>query len=147
MLACLDSALPEDVLIRVSGTRSQFSRACEIVRGRPANRVSNDCGKLAWDEVDKLVASAACVIGNNSGIVHLAALYGVPTLCIFGGSHPRREWHPLSDQLILVSRAIACSPCQLDLAADCPYGKRCLEAIEPGPVADRILEIVASGHA
>ena len=143
LLARLDSALPADVAVRVTGTRSQFARACEIVRGRSAERVVNHCGKLAWSEVERLVADAACVVGNNSGIAHLASFCGTPTVCVFGGSHPRREWYPLGKELTLVSRAIACSPCQLDAASDCPYGKMCLQAIEPDLIARQVLSIVA----
>jgi ADP-heptose:LPS heptosyltransferase len=34
------------------------------------------------------------VISNNSGVAHLAAACGAPTLTIYSGSHQPQEWGP-----------------------------------------------------
>lgn len=128
--------LPQDEPIRIVGTANQKLGANEIVRGHPAPRVVNECGRLAWPELIERLEQARCVIGNNSGIAHLSGHLGVPTVCIFGGSHQRREWHARGPSVIIVSRAIGCSPCQLDHGSVSPYGKACLRQIEPEAVAD-----------
>ena len=125
----------DDLMVRVIGTKSQKLRACDIVRDFDSSRVLNDCGRSSWPEVVEKVRSAACVIGNNSGIAHLAASFGVPTVCVFGGSHQRLEWRPLGFNVIVVTRSIACSPCHLDHGASCKYDKLCLDRIEPAVVA------------
>ena len=124
-----------DGLIRVIGTRSQATRAAGIVRPYDATRVVSLCGHLMWDEVVAEIREAACVIGNNSGVTHLAGWLGVPTVCVFGSSHQRTEWRPLGFSARTLSRAIGCAPCHLHAARDCPYGKACLEQIEPEEVA------------
>lgn len=125
--------------VRIVGTPSQRTRADAIVRTHPADRVTNDCGRLSWPEVAAGLRSAACVIGNNSGIAHLAGHYGVPTVCIFGGSHQRLEWRPLGANVVLLSRAIGCSPCHLDHGGRCGYGLACLGEIRPATVAAAVV--------
>jgi lipopolysaccharide heptosyltransferase III len=44
-------------------------------------------------EVQKLIASAALFIGNDSGPAHIAAAFGVPAVVIFGASDPA-IWGP-----------------------------------------------------
>lgn len=121
--------------VRIVGAPGQRLRACEIVRSFDPDRVANDCGRAAWPETVARLRSAACVIGNNSGIAHLAARLGAPTVCVFGGSHQRREWRPLGFDVVVVSRAIACSPCHRHRAASCPHDLACLREIAPAAVA------------
>lgn len=53
------------------------------------------------------IAGARLYIGNDSGIAHLAAATGVPTLALFGPSSPR-TWGPRGqDVTILVSQPLA----------------------------------------
>ncbi len=132
-----------DGLIRVVGTAGQRLRANAIVRSYPADRVRNDCGRLSWPAVVAELRRASCVIGNNSGIAHLAGSFGVPTVCIFGGSHQRLEWRPLGFNVTLLSRSIGCSPCHLDHGARCGYGLACLTGISPDEVADATLAAIA----
>ncbi len=130
-------------LIRVIGTPSQRLRTNAIVRPHPADRVRNECGRMPWPAVVEELRRASCVIGNNSGIAHLAGSFGVPTVCIFGGSHQRLEWRPLGFNVTLLSRSIGCSPCHLDHGGRCGYGLACLADISPAEVAEAALATMA----
>ena len=132
LIGKLIEARPERV--HVVGAPGQSIRARDLVRPFDSSRVVNDCGTLEWGALTGLVRGAGCVIGNNSGIAHLAAFSGVPTLCIFGGAHQRNEWRPIGPKVTLLSRALACSPCGLHTAAACPFGVACLEQIDPETV-------------
>jgi ADP-heptose:LPS heptosyltransferase len=134
-----------DGAIHVIGAPDQRIRAGEIVRPFDPRRVVNDCGRTPWAETMERIRSAACVVGNNSGIAHLAAFAGVPTLCIFSGAHQRLEWRPIGGNVVTLSRAIVCSPCHLHHAVDCPYGLACLDQIRPETVfeaVERLLDAV-----
>ena len=124
--------------VRVIGTTGQRLGACEIVRRYPADRVVNECGRLAWGKVLVMLRAAACVIGNNSGIAHVSGHYGTPTVCVFGGSHQRLEWRPRGPHMVVLSRLIGCSPCHLDHRGASPYGKACLWDIQPEEVRDAV---------
>ena len=129
-------------LIHVVGAPNQAPRAHEIVRPFPSSRVINQCGRGSWDETNALIRGAACVIGNNSGIAHLAAFEGVPTICVFGGAHQRLEWRPIGENVVTLSRAIVCSPCHLHHAAHCPFGMACLEQIAPDLVFETAMKLI-----
>jgi ADP-heptose:LPS heptosyltransferase len=143
MIGLLLPKLPSGAMVRVIGTRGQRTGANEIVRQFPADRVVNDCGAIAWDDVLAMLQSAACVIGNNSGIAHLAGMYGVPTVCVFGGSHQRSEWRPLGANVVVLSRVIGCSPCHLDHNMSCPFDKACLREITPEEVTRVVIATMA----
>lgn len=132
--------------IRIIGTASQRARAAAIVRPYPTDRVVNECGRLSWPQVITTLRSAACIIGNNSGIAHLGGYYGVPTICIFGGSHQRLEWRPLGFNVVLLSRSIGCSPCHLDHGSRCPYGLACLQEISPAEVAAAVSSAIGAAR-
>lgn len=123
-----------DGVVHVVGAPGQRIRAGEIVRSFDSRRVINECGRTVWGVTMDRIRSAACVIGNNSGIAHLAAFAGVPTICIFSGAHQRLEWRPVGNNVVTLSRAIVCSPCHFHHARDCPYGLACLDQISPEAV-------------
>ena len=142
LIGLLLERVADDVRIHVTGAPSQKLRGCEIVRPHPPARVANDCGRHSWDDVLGLLRTADCVISNNSGVGHLGGYFGVPTVCIFGGSHQRLEWRPLGRSVVVVSRVIGCSPCHLDHGGRSPYDKACLREIAPHAVAEVVAGIM-----
>jgi len=87
-----------------------------------------------FQELLSVLGSAVIYIGNDSGVSHLAAFLGVPTLVIFGPSDPDR-WRPFGDHVRIVKAASPCSPCFGTDRPDCPE-RNCLEEIN----SDRIVE-------
>jgi len=45
-----------------------------------------------------------CYLGNDSGITHLAAMLGVPTIALFGPSDPA-TWRPVGPEVIVLQEA------------------------------------------
>jgi ADP-heptose:LPS heptosyltransferase len=54
--------------------------------------------------------SAGGYIGNDSGVSHLAAFLGLPSVVIFGPADPRR-WKPLGQRVQIVQPELNCQPC------------------------------------
>jgi heptosyltransferase III len=52
-------------------------------------------------ELGSWIQGARLYIGNDSGITHLAAAVGAPTLALFGGSSPR-NWAPRSNNVMVL---------------------------------------------
>ena len=78
-------------------------------------------------------------IGNDSGISHLAAFTGVPTVVIFGPSSPKR-WKPFGRSVEAVRPETDCSPCFETGKADCREMK-CLEGTTPDMVINALFKI------
>lgn len=124
----------------IVGTRSQRARADRLVRGFSAVRVINTCGQIKWSEVIAVVSSAACVVANNSGIAHLAAMHGRWTLCIFGGAHQWLEWIPRGPRVVLITRMTRCAPCEIGDKL-CPNEIVCMSDLTPEAVYKSFLDI------
>ncbi len=76
--------------LAVFGAPGEEAQAAPLCKALPAERVIDLVGKL------DLLTSAACLercsffIGNDSGLMHLSAAVGTPTLGLFGPSSERR---------------------------------------------------------
>lgn len=125
-----------DARVTFVGSRPQRIPVNEMLRALPPDRFRNLCGRTSWSATAELLAAADCVVANNSGIAHLAAKLGVPTVCVFGASHNPYEWMARGPHVATVTKRTSCSPCALGRAPDCPFDKRCLREIPPGLVFD-----------
>ncbi|HLE62686.1 MAG TPA: glycosyltransferase family 9 protein [Pyrinomonadaceae bacterium] len=66
---------------------------------------------LSLPEVSALAARARLFVGNDSGIAHIAAAMGVPSVVIFGSSN-RAHWQPLAKAPAeVVFEEMPCQPC------------------------------------
>ncbi len=52
-------------------------------------------------EVAQQLQQCKCYLGNDSGITHLAAMLGVPTVALFGPSDPA-TWHPVGPSVRVI---------------------------------------------
>jgi ADP-heptose:LPS heptosyltransferase len=132
---CLERA---DFRFRILGAPEQTQLANVLVRSLPGDRVVNDCGRLPWPEVEAAIQGARIVIGNNSGLAHLASQLGVPTLVVFSGTVSFVEWMPRGPLVSILYNQTVCSPCRTLL---CPHDKRCLREITPERVYAKLMEL------
>jgi heptosyltransferase-2 len=95
------------------------------------------------------MATAGVAISNDSGLMHIAAAIGTPTMGIFGPTSPYL-WAPLNGlaATILQTKAeLSCQPCQRTTCTMNDH--RCMRDIEPSYVVDvahRLL-VSASGSS
>jgi len=78
--------------IFIVGGSAERSLAEEIlVRVRDGGGVAVDAVALPLEEVAALLARCRCYIGNDTGVLNMAAALGVSAIGLFGGSAPL--WH------------------------------------------------------
>lgn len=94
-------------------------------------------------QVASLLNSCRCYIGNDSGMTHLAAAVGVPTVALFGPSDPE-IWGPRGKKVAIVRKELDCSPCSREELERCAY-QRCLELIEVEEVIERARGLMNRG--
>lgn len=78
-------------------------------------------------EAAAVLARAALYVGNDSGMTHLAALLGVPTVALFGATDPR-VWSPRGRRVEIVAGTAPCAPCEPEERRRCP-DNICLKSI------------------
>jgi lipopolysaccharide heptosyltransferase II len=91
----------------------------------------------------KLLRKSRLFIGNDSGMMHLAAMVGVPILGIFGPGNPETSgpYIEMKKQEV-VTKNFSCSPCKQKFFKECKpsplYKPYCLEDITVKDVHDAV---------
>ena len=129
----------------VVGGPGEKALAAEIVAGggaRARDLTGNDLrnGILA-------MAAASVAISNDSGLMHIAAALGTPTMGIFGPTSPY-HWAPLNGlaATVLTKTSVPCQPCHRPVCTMNDH--RCMRDIAASDVvetAQRVLREAARG--
>jgi len=77
--------------------------------------------------VVRVLQRSGCFLGNDSGVTHLAAYLGLPTVALFGPSSPLR-WSPVGRNVTVVRGVNDCPPCFETAQSNCE-DPRCLSEI------------------
>ena len=86
-----------------------------------------------------LCSSARLSLCNDSGLAHLSAATGAPTVVVFGSTSS--AWSaPLGSRVRVIQHAPPCSPC---FQRTCRIGYRCLAAVSPREVLDACVAVAA----
>jgi heptosyltransferase-2 len=139
-------ALKIDRPVLVLGSAKEHDIAEEITRIANAQQPGH-CHNLAGNtnlvQAFALIANAHRVVSNDSGLMHVAAAFGVPQVAVYGSSSPEHT-PPLNDRARVVwlrvdpnyQPPLACAPCY---ERTCPLGHmRCLEDVS----AERVYKLL-----
>ena len=111
------------------------AEGCEQIRAQAPELCRNLAGQTSLIDAFALIAGAGHVVSNDSGLMHVAAAFGVPQVALFGSSSPMHT-PPLSDRARVVwlkqdpgyVPPLDCSPC---FQRECPLGHfRCLNDVK-----------------
>jgi heptosyltransferase-2 len=117
---------------------------CEAIRALAPDRCRNLAGATSLLEALALIAGAGHMVSNDSGLMHVAAAFGVPQVALFGSSSPLHT-PPLNEraQVVWLKQdpsylpPLDCSPC---FQRECPLGHfRCLNDVS----AERVRGLLA----
>ena len=96
-----------------------------------AARAVDLTGRTSLGGFAALLASAALLVGNDSGPAQLAAAVGCPAVTLFLAGDPAR-WSPPDPRYRPLAAGVACQPCGHQA---CPIDFRCALDLAPGRVA------------
>jgi heptosyltransferase II len=124
--------------VLVCGAASERD-VCDGVASASGPQARSLAGVTSLPVQGALCARAALIVSNDSGLAHLAAAAGSPTVVVFGSTSS--AWTaPIGPRVCVVQRAPVCSPC---FARDCAIGYACLDAVEVDMVTSAAGELVA----
>jgi len=105
---------------------AEGQRADRLAPLWPKNRLEL-ARNLALTRLAELLQSASAFIGHDSGITHLAAALGIPTLALWGPTNPS-VWRPLGPNVRLLANPGGISALEVEAVLDA-----CLELIQKRP--------------
>ena len=138
----LARALDRPAVLLGSGKEAPL---CDEIAAAAPGKCINLAGKTSLADAFAVISAAHAVISNDSGLMHVAAAFGVPQVALFGSSSPLHT-PPLNDKAHVIwlkdnplyQPPLDCSPC---FQRECPLGHtRCLVDIAP----ERVLSALSS---
>lgn len=120
-------------------------KICQLSKGHTANL----CGKTSLADLMALMQHLKLFITNDSGPMHIATAFDVPTLAIFGPTTRELGFFPYGEgHRVMEVKDLACRPCALHGGRKCPQGHfKCMRDILPDRVFENAKEmLLAHGY-
>src|SRR3989338_3208413 len=100
-------------------------------------------GKTSITQLGALIKKAACVITNDSALLHLGSYLNVPLVAIFGPTN-QAKYGPWSERSVIVKKDIFCRPCE---KAQCKYlNLKCMQLIGVEDVLRQVRNILSDSQ-
>jgi len=130
--------------IIIFGGPSEVAMANEIEESLKAWHVQNYvnlAGKTNIQELCSNIGGCSLFITNDSGPMHVAAAYKVPTVAIFGPTKYKETSQWENEKSKIVRHEMDCSPC---MKRECPLGHHeCMTTITASEVIEAVKELGA----
>jgi heptosyltransferase II len=140
-----------DLPVLLLGSAKEADLCEEIaapVNARQARKCLNLAGKTSLTLALYAIAATKKIVSNDSGLMHVAAAFGVPQVAVFGSSSPIHT-PPISEKAVVLwlkneagyQPPLDCAPC---FKRECPLPKhqghlRCLRDISPARILHLML--------
>ena len=128
--------------IIIFGGPNEVEMANEIeenLKKRNVTNYSNLAGKTNIEELCSNIAGCSLFITNDSGPMHVAAVYQVPTVSIFGPTKYKETSQWSNEKSKIVRHEMECSPC---MKRECPLGHHdCMKTITADEVVNAVKEL------
>ncbi len=125
--------------IIIFGGPNEVEMACEIEQNLKSWHVDNYinlAGKTTINELCANIGGCSLFITNDSGPMHVAAAYQVPTVAIFGPTRYKETSQWMNKKSIIIRHEMECSPC---MKRECPLKHHeCMKGITASEVIEAI---------
>ncbi len=125
--------------ILLFGGPNEVGMANDIESRLNGLNVTNLAGKTSINELCSFIGGLDLFITNDSGQMHVAAAYEVPTVAIFGPTRHLETSQWQNKKSVIVRHEMKCAPC---MKRECPLGHHeCMKSITAQEVIDAVREL------
>lgn len=104
----------------------------------------NLAGLTSLAETAAVIQKSALLVSGDSGVLHIAAGLGIPTVSLFGPGRAKK-WAPRGDHHIVINKELSCSPCTVfGNTPPCPNNIRCMSDITVDEVVNAVNMLLTS---
>mgnify|MGYP000889832690 FL=1 len=102
----------------------------------------NMAGKTSLAETAAILEGSALLIAGDSGVLHIAAGLGIPTISLFGPGR-QAKWGPRGENHRIINLNLPCSPCTtFGTTPECSTNGRCMQEI----TVDTVWGVLKQSH-
>ena len=131
--------LAKEYDILIFGGPNELDIAMEIEDELKQSKISNFqnlAGKTDINKLIDLVSNLSLFITGDSGPMHIAAAFQIPTIAIFGPTRDKETSQWMNARHFIVKKNLDCQPC---MKRTCPLGHHhCMSLIKPKDVLDAV---------
>lgn len=103
-------------------------------------------GKYSFEQELKIISQMDVMISMDSANMHLASLFGVPVVSVWGGTHPFLGFYGWGQKMEnVVQSDLPCRPSSVFGKKDCPvHGKNgCMQEVTAEMIVKRVTAILS----
>ncbi|TSE05539.1 glycosyltransferase family 9 protein [Aquimarina algiphila] len=116
--------------------------------GVTSKKISNIAGQHNLSEFVECLKETKLFITNDSGPLHLAYLFGIRTVGIWGPTSSKLVGYQENEQMLNLELDMSCSPCFIhpksQIARYCQGDVTCFKSMNPKEMASKIIRFVES---
>jgi len=126
-----------NIIIFGGPTETEIAKDIEMkIRKSGVDNVQNLAGKTTIKELISKIAGLSQFITNDSGPMHIAAAYKIPTIAIFGPTNHEETHQWMNPRETIIRKGMACAPC---MKRTCPLKHHeCMKLIKAEDVLKTI---------
>lgn len=132
---------PDPILIL--GGKGDQSRAEILVEAAQKANIHTVAGHYGLRKSMALISICRGAVGADSGLGHISANLGVPTVSLFGAGDPESTG-PIGIKTQIINKNVHCSPCLKNKCHNRSEPLLCLEKIQPKSPWDELSILIDS---
>ena len=132
-----------DIIIFGSANEKEYAKDIEkLLIAKGINNYENLAGNTTIAELINCISNLDLFITGDSGPMHLAASFQIPTIAIFGPTKDEETSQWMNDNSIVVKKNLDCQPC---MKRTCPLKHHnCMKLIRAQEIIDSIPDIFSA---
>jgi heptosyltransferase-2 len=126
--------------IVIFGGPGEVEMARDIEARLEGINVTNLAEKTSVQELCAMIGGLSLFVTNDSGPMHVAAAYQIPTVAIFGPTRHLETSQWQNEKSVIVRHEMECAPC---MKRECPLGHHeCMKSITAQEVIEAVKQII-----
>lgn len=125
------------------GGETDQELAAAVLSSLPDKKILNACGRYTLLQSASIVSQSAAILSNDTGLMHIASCFQIPTVSVWGNTVPELGMFPYFPQdksrySLHQVEGLSCRPCSKIGFQECPKGHfNCMKLQDAEKIVER----------